>query len=106
MEELLSNFYIIIPIVIVIALRIMASRKPPAGKPEEAVSPPERRPPPEAVPVMEPAVKPLAPELKAPLMVRATTNLPQGFPDNLEYLPPLKRAVVLTEILGAPKGLE
>ena len=27
-----------------------------------------------------------------------------GFPEKLDYLPPLKRAVVLAEILGAPKG--
>ncbi|MDR1410953.1 MAG: hypothetical protein LBI91_01965 [Spirochaetaceae bacterium] len=28
-----------------------------------------------------------------------------GFPERLGYLPPLKRAVVLAEILGTPKGL-
>jgi hypothetical protein len=28
------------------------------------------------------------------------------FPQNLDYLPPLKRAVVLAEIIGRPKGLE
>jgi hypothetical protein len=28
-----------------------------------------------------------------------------GFPANLDYLSPLKRAVVLAEILGAPKGV-
>ncbi|MDR1128462.1 MAG: hypothetical protein LBL20_04045 [Treponema sp.] len=28
-----------------------------------------------------------------------------GFPERLDYLPPLKRAVVLAEILGRPKGL-
>jgi hypothetical protein len=27
-----------------------------------------------------------------------------GFPERLDYLPPLKRAVVLAELLGAPKG--
>jgi hypothetical protein len=27
-----------------------------------------------------------------------------GFPEKLDYLPPLKRAVVLAEILGPPKG--
>jgi hypothetical protein len=27
-----------------------------------------------------------------------------GFPEKLDYLSPLKRAVVLAEILGAPKG--
>jgi hypothetical protein len=27
-----------------------------------------------------------------------------GFPEKLDYLPPLKRAVVLAELLGAPKG--
>jgi hypothetical protein len=28
-----------------------------------------------------------------------------AFPQKLDYLPPLKRAVVLAEILGPPKGL-
>ncbi len=29
-----------------------------------------------------------------------------SFPQNLDYLPPLQRAIVLSEILGPPKGLD
>jgi hypothetical protein len=28
------------------------------------------------------------------------------FPENLEYLPPMQRALVFSEIFGQPKGLE
>jgi hypothetical protein len=35
---------------------------------------------------------------------RAAPVCKHKFPENLNYLPPLKRAVVLTEILGTPKG--
>jgi hypothetical protein len=56
-----------------------------------------------------PAAQTVAP-LAEVMAKQETAAVPQApterFPDNLSYLSPLKRAVVLTEILGKPKGLE
>ncbi|MDR2784914.1 MAG: hypothetical protein LBB83_03255 [Treponema sp.] len=35
---------------------------------------------------------------------KGRTKRAAGFPEKLDYLPPLKRAVVLAEILGTPRG--
>jgi hypothetical protein len=69
----------------------------------------EKVPPPA---VLKPG--PLVPEPKkagghtAAAVPAAAAKAPKeagAFPGNLESLPPLKRAVVLSEILGPPKGL-
>jgi hypothetical protein len=130
MDEILGNFYILIPIAVVVVFRILAARKkgepltgsfssPQAeapGSPDDGedyapprLSPAGARRKPEA-----PAVKPLAASAEAPppesrpakAGVSAAPPPPdRGFPHNLERLPPLKRALVLSEILGPPKAL-
>lgn len=64
-------------------------------------------PPP--APQPQPAEPSRAPSFTEPEPA-ASAALPQGtfsapaFPENLRYLPPLKQALVLTEILGPPKA--
>jgi hypothetical protein len=51
-----------------------------------------------------PAEEPAKPRGPAPAPKPAGTEK-RPFPQNLDFLPPLKRAVALSEILGPPRGM-
>jgi hypothetical protein len=149
LEEVFGNLYILIPIAIVIALRILEARKKqaqernfqrrlPARPGPEAVDNPsggEDEFTPFGAPGAGPAnwilaedaagrspSSPVEPELlvaaslgtdasgglkPGPLPGAVKTDPPadRGPFQGLDRLPPLKRAVALTEILGTPQGL-
>jgi hypothetical protein len=89
---------------------------PPAAAPRPVSVPLSAPFPAPAAEKREPAgpLFPAAPEAGPPVTDRrggqsgrrnkGRTKKGAGFPEKLDYLPPLKRAVVLAEILGAPKG--
>jgi hypothetical protein len=59
------------------------------------------------VPVSQPAPREESPSLRKAKdsgTLHAKTEQARGFPYNLDYLVPLKRGVVLSEILGPPRG--
>ncbi|GHV70655.1 hypothetical protein AGMMS49928_19250 [Spirochaetia bacterium] len=126
MEDLFGNLYVLIPIAVVIALRIIGSRKQSADNRAEnrteKQAPPVYKPPVyiyeegdddepirrvetivipehagEAFPAVESVFQAIEPLVSSPK---------PGFPQNLDCLPPLQRAFALTEILGPPKALQ
>jgi hypothetical protein len=114
-EELFDNIFVLIPVAIVIGVRILSARQkrqaeaakssPAAESPGGSFSSseaPERA----ALNTSQPAVHspPLKPVQKTAEAPKAAAGGGAAFPQNLEYLPPLKRALVLSEILGPPKG--
>jgi hypothetical protein len=116
MDEVFNNIFVYIPIILIVLLRILGARKAGKGKPPEAeeeaepLSPPEKprerakRPRPNSrtnLPVSEPALAPVFQEKPVP----PGPSGGKSFPENLAYLPALKRAVVLAEIMGPPKAL-
>jgi hypothetical protein len=121
MDELFNNIFVYIPIILIVLLRILGNRKKQAagkGNPLEAEEeeaepvslpekPPERvkRPRPNSrtsLPVPEPAITPVSQEKAAPLK---GPSRGKPFPENLTYLPALKRAVILAELMAPPKAL-
>jgi hypothetical protein len=119
MDEVFNNIFVYLPIILIVLLRILGARKAGKGKPveipfeaEEAAEPvslPEKpreqakRPRPNfrtSLPVPEPAFAPVSQEKPAP-----PGPSRKSFPENLAYLPALKRAVVLAELMGPPKAL-
>ncbi|MDR2617489.1 MAG: hypothetical protein LBC62_01345 [Treponema sp.] len=63
---------------------------------------------PPVVPASQPALQEESPSRQkttSPGALRVKPEQTRGFPYNLDYLAPLKRGVVLSEILGPPKGL-
>ncbi len=146
MDELLKTLLTLVPIALIIALRVAASKRKKAesaerGKLQAFLAARMKAPPPVAKPIIpEPAsaepprfaesVPPAgdgafsladagpmvagitAPAGAPPLPVDGTRPAPKtparpaaAFPANLDYLSPLRRAVVLAEVLGPPKGL-
>ena len=132
MEDLIfNNIFILIPIALFIALRIIGARKkqqektakePVKEKPhllffEEDYVDDDEPPAPSFIPERPRAFTPkkettrviegdilelTSAPVKKPAPVKKSTA---SFPKNLDYLPPLKRALVLSEILGPPKGM-
>jgi hypothetical protein len=111
MDDFFNNIVVYLPIIFIVLFRILGARKKPAEKEAplveaeaEPVAPPRKKPPkrPPAprsgVPEPEPAFA-LAP------VSRAEVAPKRAFPENLGYLPALKRAVVFAEIMGPPKAL-
>jgi hypothetical protein len=82
---------------------------PVSDEPEFPVPAPGPAPAPLLFPVPVPAAgAAYGPEAALPAPPPRPRKAAEGagkFPGSLNYLPPLKRAVVLAEILGAPKGL-
>jgi hypothetical protein len=76
----------------------------PEEKPRPARKAPRKQPP--AVPVSAalPSAEPETPKPAPRVQEKETVR--SGFPGNLAYLPPLKQAVALAEILGTPRGLD
>jgi hypothetical protein len=119
LENLFDNIYVIIPIAVVIGIRILsawqkrqaaAAKDSPAEthgyKDEDGAAPYfESSPPPVPQPAHQnaraPAAKPAQKIADAP---KAPAGTGAAFPHNLDYLPPLNRAVVFSEILGPPKA--
>jgi hypothetical protein len=125
MDGVFENILALLPVAAFIAYRIIAARrKQTAQRTAPLPAREEARP---AEPVFsawelsanDPPLPPPEP-VSAPSLAEAETFTPastasatlsQGtfnapvFPENLGYLPPLKRALVLTEILGPPKSL-
>ena len=134
-DYIFNNIYVLIPVALFIAIRIIEARKKRQAKLEEQnkkqVSETEEdydEPPapsfiPAAakkIPVHVPAV-PLRLSMETETVKTKVREVPDknagpaktqasakpascGFPQNLDYLPPLKRALVLSEILGPPRG--
>jgi hypothetical protein len=130
MEDIFDNILVYIPIILIVLVNVLRMRNSNAGKKPAAkkaagpaaadrpvVKPvPVPQKPPERRSRKEPPRinKPLAPE---PALFSEIPSAPAapvqsvsgrtggGFPENLNYLPALKRAVVLAEIMGPPKGL-
>jgi hypothetical protein len=106
----------LIPIALIVAVRIIATRKnhiktQEQGKraaflgstPKAATSPGISMGDKKGIAAqaaVSPAMKESIPHTAAVTVARG-----KSFPENLSYLPPLKRAIVLAEILGSPKGL-
>jgi hypothetical protein len=65
------------------------------------------RPPPPKSEIQPVIAAPLAPKesARSPEEIRPSPAKPAGFAASLDRLAPLKRAVILAEILGPPKGL-
>ena len=135
MDAIFNNIFILIPLAIFIGLRILEARKkhrdsksPAEGKRSPLVK--ETREPtphweaekkrtshgvsPAGVPLAQVSPSPrLLPQVDLsvaqPLEPRHGSSpkqsAPRAFPRNLENLPPLKKALVFSEILGPPKGL-
>jgi hypothetical protein len=128
-DYIFDNIFVLIPIAVVIGVRVVsvwqkrqaaAAKASPAqtGRWEDAdeadasLEPPEAKPPapkaPQAAAVVPAAAvhpataKPAQRTAEAPATAAPVRS--GRFPGNLEYLPPLKRALVLSEILGPPKG--
>ncbi|MDR2759537.1 MAG: hypothetical protein LBB78_09160 [Spirochaetaceae bacterium] len=124
MDNFFDNILIYVPIIFIILFRILGMRnrpkRPQAAPREETAEPvePPRKKPPERQPRKEPprtnkipSPGVLFPESSlgpaAPAKPPAAAGRPAGgFPGNLNYLPALKRAMVLTEIMGPPKALQ
>lgn len=134
MDQIISNFYVLIPIAVVIVLRIAGARKKAAAEGQGSLQSPLRQGLSSSVdqsPVEKAAVhkrktpapssgteprasapasglSPAVDDAVAPVALRnhppATTA--EGFPGNLDRLAPLKRAVAWSEILGKPRGIE
>jgi hypothetical protein len=128
MEDIFDNILVYIPIILIVLVNVLRMRKSGAGKKPVAkkAAGPADRPVVKPVPAPQksqerrsrkepPRInKPLAPE---PVLFPEIPSSPAapvqpvsghtggGFPENLSYLPALKRAVVLAEIMGPPKGL-
>jgi hypothetical protein len=129
-DSIFDNIFVLIPIAVIIGIRILSvwqKRQAEASKlrapPTNAAAyddtddggayfePPEDKPPvpkasqPAAVvpaaAAYSTAAKPARKTAEAP---KAAAGPGPAFPRNLEFLPPLKRAMVLSEILGPPKG--
>ncbi|MDR2482569.1 MAG: hypothetical protein LBD08_02945 [Treponema sp.] len=122
MDGVFENILALVPVAAFIAYRIIASRRKQAAaqrtaplparegaRPAEPVfsawelsaNDPPPSPPAPAEPLRAEAITP-EPAVSA-VPSQGTFNAP-AFPENLSYLPPLKRALVLTEILGPPKA--
>jgi len=139
MDELFETLLTLVPIALIIALRVVASKRKKAesaerGKLQAFLASRMKAPPPVARPIIPEAaiaesVPPAGDGASSPVdagpMVAgiaaqaAAPSLPVGrtkpaskvparpaaaFPANLDYLSPLRRAVVLAEVLGPPKG--
>jgi hypothetical protein len=120
MDELFNNIFIYLPIILIVLFRVLglrnrrAGQRPPAAaaSPETPApeKPPEKRPrkePPRIsrIPSGEVLFPEIPPAPAVPAKVPAARTAEGGFPGNLNYLPALKRAMVLTEIMGPPKAL-
>jgi hypothetical protein len=146
MDELFETLLTLVPIALIIALRVAASKKKKAesaerGKLQAFLAARMKAPPSAAQPIIPkptiveapgfaesatpagdaalspvdagPMVAGSASPAGAPsLPVDGTRPAPKaaarpaaGFPASLDYLSPLRRAVVLAEVLGPPKGL-
>ena len=128
-DLIFDNIFIFVPVALFIAFRIINARKKQqertAKEPVKGKSnllffeeDDEDKPP---APSFIPAVpKNFPPKKESPRAIesdifkltsapaKALTPLTKNstrFPQNLDYLPPLKRALVLSEILGPPKGM-
>ncbi|WP_411044313.1 hypothetical protein [Treponema sp. TIM-1] len=122
MDEVFNNIFVYLPIILIVLFRILGGlrnkqvRKRPVAaravletvEPEPAEPAPREKPPkPRKEPPRVskiPASAPLFPETPAAPAPLRTAG--RGFPENLNYLPALKRAVVLAEIMGPPKALQ
>jgi hypothetical protein len=125
MDELFNNIFVYLPIILIILLRILGSRNRQAGKGKPAAEPALAPEPPEKPP--EQAGRPRKGSSRPPAPIPRTERFPEapfaaaapakpaagtgraageGFPGNLNYLPALKRAMVLAEIMGPPKALQ
>jgi hypothetical protein len=126
MDELFSNIFVYLPIILIILFRILGTRNRAAGKGKPAAAEPAPAPasrkekPPEQAgrprkgsprtnnSISRTALFPEAPLAAAAPEKPAGTGRAagEGFPENLNYLPALKRAMVLAEIMGPPKALQ
>ena len=59
-----------------------------------------------AAPAVTQSVAPLSEVMAAHETAAVPPAAREKFPESLSYLPSLKRAVIMAEILGKPKGLE
>ncbi|AEF83360.1 hypothetical protein [Leadbettera azotonutricia] len=118
-----DNIFILIPVAIFVGIRILEARrkqqeaanpKPPPVQIEEEPPPPVKKKKPRKAAAPKAAVPGLAassapaspaPDFQRPGVYR-TEPLGKPFPENLDYLPPLQRALILSEIFGPPKGLD
>jgi hypothetical protein len=125
MDDLFNNILVYLPIIFIVLFRLLGLRnrqtgkRPAAAAVAAAASPeptePVREKPPERRSRKEPprTSKAPAPEAVFSEIPSAPPPRPQanraggkGFPENLAYLPALKRAMVLAEIIGPPKALQ
>jgi hypothetical protein len=121
-DFIVDNFYVLIIAAVFIGGRILAARKKQqeADRPVQIVEEDEP-PPPAPVKKKKPKAavpKAVIPEAAASIALTehiADSQRPRPyqaefsekpFPENLDYLPPLQRALALSEILGPPKGLD
>ncbi|MDR2631987.1 MAG: hypothetical protein LBC60_13805 [Spirochaetaceae bacterium] len=128
MDEVFNNVLVYLPIILIVLFRILGTRNRQTGKKRPAAAVPQKTAVPAAAPREKPPVRrprkepprinkipspeamfpetslvPNAPA-KAPVVMDQASR--EGFPENLNYLPVLKRAMVLTEIMGPPKALQ
>ena len=126
MDEIFNNIFVYLPIILIILIRILGTRNRSAGKGKPPVAEPEPEPAPREKPP-EQAGRPRKGASRKNTPISGTTLVPEaplaaaapaksaagtgraageGFPGNLNYLPALKRAMVLVEIMGPPKALQ
>jgi hypothetical protein len=124
MDEVFNNIFVYLPIILIILLRVLGTRNRQAGKGKPAAAEPAPAPrekPPEPAgrprkgssrindPIPRTALFPEPPPAAAARAKPAAGSgrpAGEGFPGNLNYLPALKRAMVLAEIMGPPKALQ
>jgi hypothetical protein len=86
----------------------LSANDPPPPKPARQTPQPLAVIPPALIEPDTPAPEPFVTQEKSALATKSGPLEPRRrasrFPENLAYLPPLKQALVLAEILGPPKG--